>query len=136
VAHVGEINLDNVRCMDSCKKVCVQPQQPQDQHWTAVNDIKYTSLLNYKVFVTNHGGFFFPPENNNRNYTKTALVSPCRKGRHNTKPVSYYGSNKVEQFRNIILKSAFLIIPKVTINWVKSCVTSNYTTLWNTTWHS
>ena len=57
--------------------------------------------------------------NNNRNYTKTALISSCRKGRHNTKSVSYYGPNKVDQFRNIILKIAFLIIAKVTTNWVK-----------------
>jgi hypothetical protein len=65
--------------------------------------------------VTNRGvSFIF--ENNKRNYTKAALISTCRQGRHNTNSVSYYGPNKVDQVRNIIPESAFLIIAEVTTN--------------------
>jgi hypothetical protein len=46
------------------------------------------------------------------------LISPCRKGRHNQQHVSYYGSNKVDQFRTIIPKNAFLIIAKLTTSAV------------------
>jgi hypothetical protein len=65
------------------------------------------SIPNSKVFVTNQ---FF---------SKTITeITPKQRYflRHNTKPVSYYRPNKVDQFRNIILKSVFLIIAKVTTN--------------------
>ena len=58
-------------------------------------------------------------ENNNRNYTQNSahFFLQKREPQH-TQHVSYYDSNKFDQFRNIILKSALLIIAKTTTNSV------------------
>jgi len=73
------------------------------------------SLLNPTVSVTNHGAFFFPkttPEIT----PKQRQFLPAEKGSTIRNQFRNYGPNKVDQFRNIILKSVLLIIAAVTTN--------------------